>query len=178
MSRDEILRQEAGFFKITALKTYRRTAGVLFDAVPMEHFSSIQAIDRVLHDRGAYSPGTVGATERPWYWHQGQEDNLIVLAGFRDIDLFRDGRLVHFRLTPHRLEMDGSVFFDRPAMLSWSARVYHRIVSSPEKGSASINIAIRGADFDLKTNFDIFDLDPITGLARLIRAGILDQSGE
>jgi hypothetical protein len=178
MSTDEILRQEAGFFKITALKTYRRTAGVLFDAVPMEYFASVQAIDRVIHDRGAYSPGTVGEIERPWYWHLGQEDNLIVLAGFREIDLYREGRLVHFRLTPHRLEMDGTNYFDRPVMLSWSTRVFHRIVSSPEKGSASINVAIRSAGFDPKTNFDIYDLDPKTGVSRMIREGRLDDSGE
>jgi hypothetical protein len=178
MCHEEILRQEAGFFKITALKTYRRTAGVLFDAVPMEYFASIHAIDLVIHDRGAYSPGTVGEIERPWYRHRDQEDNLLVLAGFRDIDLYREGRLVNFRLTPHRLEMDGTIFFDRPAMLSWSRHVFHRIASSPEKGSASFNIAIRSADFDPKTNFDIYALDPKTGISRMIREGVLDQSGE
>jgi hypothetical protein len=63
-------------------------------------------------------------------------------------------------------------------MLSWSTRVFHRIVSSPEKGSASFNIAIRGAEFDPKTNFDIYDLNPKTGVSRMIREGLLDQSGE
>jgi len=178
MSLDEILRQVEGFHKITALKPYRKTAGVLFDAVPMGGFSSIQAIDRVLHDRGAYSPGTVGAVERPWYRHQDQEDNLIVLAGFRDVDLFWEGRLVHFRLTPYRIEMEGTPLFDGPVMLSWSTQVFHRIFSSPEKGSASINFAIRHPGFDLKSNFNIYDLNTGTGISRIIREGHLDQSGE
>ncbi len=67
MSQDIILRQEDGFFKITALRLYRKTAGVVFDAVPIGGLSAVKAIDRVLHDHGAYSPGTVGAVERPWY---------------------------------------------------------------------------------------------------------------
>lgn len=178
MSQDLILRQEDGFFKITALKPYRKTAGVIFDAIPIGALSAIGAIDRVLHDRGAYSPGTVGDVERPWYMHEGQEDNLIVLAGFRDIDLFKDGRQAHFRLTPYSVAMDGTPLYDQPVMVSWSTRVFHRIASSPEKGSASINLAVRLPAFDLKTNFSIYDLNAGTGEFRIIREGLLDQFGE
>ena len=38
---------------------------------------------------------------------------------------------------------DGELLCDRPAMVCWPTRVFHRIVSSREKGSASINIAVR-----------------------------------
>ena len=178
MSHDVILRQDEGFFKITALAPYRKTAGVIFDAVPIGGLPEIQAVDRVLHDQGAYSPGTVGDVERPWYMHDGQEDNLVVLAGFRDIDLFKDGRRARFRLTPHRLEMDGTPLFDRPVMVSWSTGVFHRIASSREKGSASINLAVRHPWFDIRTNFSIYDLNVETGESRIIREGHLDQFGE
>lgn len=178
MSQDVILRQDEGFFKITALNPYRKTAGVTFDAVPIGGLSAIRAIDRVLHDRGAYSPGSVGGVERPWYLYEGQEDNLIVLAGFRDIDLFKEGRQAHFRLTPYQIEMDGTLLYDQPVMLSWSTRVFHRIASSPEKGSASINLAVRLPAFDLRTNFSIYDLNVETGESRIIREGHLDQFGE
>jgi hypothetical protein len=178
MRSDEILEAVDDLYRVTALHTYRKTAGVLFDAVPMGSFASIQAIDRVLHERGALSPGSTAGIERPWYMHNGQEDNLVVLTGFRDIELFRDDRLIRFRVTPERIEKDGVILAARPAMLSWPTNVYHRIVSSPENGSASINLAVRHPWFDLRTEFNIYDLDTTTGRARIIRAGHLDQSGE
>jgi hypothetical protein len=178
MPQDEIFERIDGFFRITALRTYRRTAGVIFDAVPIASLPSIGAIDRVLHDRGALSPGSVAGVERPWYMHTGQEDNLVVLAGFRDVELFHDGRRAQFRLTPERIEKDGAVLFDRPVMLSWSTNVFHRIRSSEEKGSASINLAVRRPWFDLKTEFNIYDLDTASGTSLIVREGHLDQTGE
>ena len=178
MHADEILASLDGLYRVTALQTYRRTPGVLFDAVPLESIASIQAIDRVLHERGAISPGAVGEVARPWYRHNGQDDNLVVLAGYRDVELFRDGRLVRFRVTPERIEQDGAVLADRAAMLSWPSNVYHRIVSSPEHGSASINLAVRHPWFDWQTEFNIYDLDTDSGRARVVREGHLDQSGE
>lgn len=178
MSHDEVLHSVEGFFKITALKSYRKTAGVIFDSIPIRHTPCLETIDRVVHDLGAFSPGTVAEVERPWYLHEKQEDNLIVLAGFRDIDLYRDGNLLQFRLTPQRLEIKGREYFDRPVMLSWSTRVFHRIQSSADKGSASINIPVRLPGFDLRTNFNIYDLDLKTGQAKVIRDGFLDQTGE
>jgi hypothetical protein len=178
MNREEVLHQVDGFYKITALRPYRKTAGVIFDAVPVKDLTCVEALDRVVHDLGALSPGTVSGVERPWYLHDAQEDNLVVLAGFRDIDLYKNGELVRFRLTPQRLEITGKEYFDRPVMLSWSTGVFHRIQSSAEKGSASLNIPVRRAGFDLKTNFNIYDLDLQTGESRVIREGHLDQSGE
>lgn len=178
MRTDEVLDQVEGLYRVTALQTYRRTAGVLFDAVPMASLTSLRAIDRVLHDRGALSPGSVAGVERPWYMHTGQDDNLIVLAGFRDVELYRDGRRVGFRVTPDRLERDGVALADRAVMLSWPSNVYHRIRSSPEKGSASINLAVRHPWFNLRTEFNIYDLDLETGRSRVAREGYLDQSGE
>jgi hypothetical protein len=178
MRTDGIIDCADGLFTVTTLRTYRRTAGVLFDAVPLARLPSIQAIDRVLHDRGALSPGSAAGVERPWYMHNGQEDNLVVLAGFRDVELFRDGRWIRFRITPERIEKEGALLSDRAVMLSWPTHVFHRIISSPEKGSASINLAVRHPWFDLRTEFNLYDLDPATGVSRLVRKGYLDQSGE
>ncbi|MBN1938221.1 MAG: hypothetical protein JW843_01445 [Candidatus Aminicenantes bacterium] len=178
MNNEDVLHQDEGFYKITALKIYRKTAGVMFDALPVKALGCVEAIDRVVHDQGALSPGTVSGVERPWYLHEAQEDNLVVLAGFRDIDLYKDGEFLQFRLTPRRLEVKGMRFFDQPVMLSWSTGVFHRIQSSPEKGSASLNIPVRRPGFDIRTNFHIYDLDLLTGESRVIREGHLDQSGE
>jgi hypothetical protein len=177
MSSYETLRESKGLFKVIALKLLRRTAGVVFDLVPVKAFASIDGIDRVLHEGGALSPGSVGAVERPWYMHPHQEDNLVVLAGFRDVELVSRSTRESARFTVHpdRILMNGSLLSDRPAMLCWPTHVFHRIVSSPEKGSASINIAVRHTGFDIRTNFNVYDLDPGSGEHRVIREGHLDQ---
>lgn len=180
MSKTKTVIEVPGLFKAVPLKPYRKTKGVLFDRIPIEDLGPIAAIDRVLHDHGAFSPGSVGPVERPWYFHQNQEDNLIVLAGFRDVELFSPtaGPAVQFRISAERIEKDGRLFLDEPVRLSWPTRVFHRIISSPDQGSASINLAVRHAGFDIRTNFSIYDLDLRTGESRIVRAGHLDQSGE
>lgn len=166
-----------GFYRVIALKPFRRTAGVIFDLVPMEHLPAISAIDRVVHERGAFSPGAVAGVERPWYMHTQQEDNLLVLHGRRTVELYTvaSGRVESFVVEPERVARGGQVVCDRPAMLVWPRRVFHRITSG-EQGSVSLNFAVRDADCDMKTNFNIYDLDSATGSFRLVREGFLDQS--
>ena len=48
-----------GFYRVIALKPFRKTEGVAFDIVPMEYLPAIHGIDRVVHQRGAVSPGAV-----------------------------------------------------------------------------------------------------------------------
>ena len=60
-------------------------------------------------------------------------------------------------------------------MLVWPCGVFHRIQSDKQTGSASLNFGVRYDGFDIRTNFDIYDLDPATGEHRMIRAGYLDQ---
>jgi hypothetical protein len=177
MQNYETLTEVKGLFKVIPLKLLRQTKGVIFDLVPVSAFKSIDAIDRVIHEGGAFSPGSVGSVERPWYMHQHQEDNLVVLAGSRDIDLYSlsTRESVHFTVFADKIHMNGSLWHDHPVMLSWPTGVFHRIVSNREKGSASINIAVRHQGFDIKTNFSIYDLDTETGEYQVIREGHLDQ---
>ena len=164
------------FYKIIALTPFRKTEGVSFDIVPMASLPRIDGIDRVLHARGAFSPGSVGDLERPWYVHPHQEDNLLVLQGKRTVDIYTRavGRMETFVVEPHRILKDGKVIFDGPAMLVWPCNVYHRIISGPE-GSASLNFAVRYEGFDIKTNFSVYDLDLRTGEHRVVREGYKDQ---
>ena len=177
MPNYEVLKEAGGLFKITRLKLLRQTHGVIFDIIPVDAFPSIDGIDRVLHTGDALSPGSVAGVERPWYMHQNQEDNLVVLAGFRDVDLYslKAKTSAHFTIHPDKIFMDGVLLYDFPVMLSWPTYVFHRVMSSREKGSASINIAVRTPGFDLRTNFNIYDLNPQTGDYRVIREGHLDQ---
>lgn len=165
------------FWRIITLKPFRKTPGVSFDLVRMEFLPRIDGMDRVVHEHGAISPGPVGDVARPWYIHQHQEDNLIVMAGKRIVDIYSAEycRMETFIVEPDRVWKNGEIFCDAPAMLVWPVNVYHRIVSG-ESGSSSLNFAVRHPGFDIQTNFSIYDLDTATGVSRVIREGRLDQT--
>ena len=143
----------------------------------MEFLPTISGIDRVIHRHGAFSPGAVAGVKRPWYMHTQQEDNLLVLQGRRTVDIYtlEHGRVETFVVEPERVTRGGRVVCDRPAMLVWPRRVFHRITSG-EQGSISLNFAVRDPDCDMKTNFNIYDLDTGQGTFHVVRQGFLDQS--
>lgn len=177
MSRDTIIDEVPGLYRIIALQLLRQTPKVTFDCAPMAFLPRIDAIDRVIHAGSAISPGAVGAVERPWYWHPCQDDNLIVLTGTRQVEIYSQahGRIEHFTVTPQTISKNGRVIHQGGAMLVWPRGVFHRI-GSGEAGSASLNFAVHYPGFDLRTNFNIYDLDPVSGKSWVIREGHLDQS--
>lgn len=178
MSQEPFIIDEVrGLYRVIALSPLRRTQGVWFDMVPPQALPRIDAIDRVIHEQGAVSPGAVSDTERPWYMHQHQEDNLMVLHGTRHVDIYSasHGKVESFSVSPNLILKAGKVLYDGPAMLVWPVKVFHRIRSDASTGSASLNFAVRYEGFDIKTNFSIYDLDPATGAYRVIREGHLDQ---
>ena len=59
-------------------------------------------------------------------------------------------------------------------MLVWPCNVFHRI-RTDSQGSASMNLAVHHEGFDIRTNFNVYDLDTTTGEYRVIREGHLDQ---
>jgi len=166
-----------GVFHIYPLVVLRQTRGVYFDEVPLEQLSKIDAIDRVIHETGASSPGAVGDVRYPWYLHSHQDDHLLVLHGSRRVDLYKPehGVLEQVFVTPHRIEKDGEVLFDGPALIKWPRGVFHRVISDSKLGSASLNLAVHYEGYDIRTNFSIYDLDIETGEYRVIREGHLDQ---
>jgi hypothetical protein len=177
--REGIIETREGFWAIIALRPFRRTEGVSFDILPGSLVPKIDAVDRVLHRTGARSPGATGGVERPWYMHPSQDDNLMVLAGERHVDIWRPGEreVATFSVYTDRVERDGAVLFDGPAMLVWPRGVFHRIVSGSE-GSASVNFATRYEGWSVRHNFDIFSLDVATGRFQVIREGWKDQAPE
>ncbi|MBN2874723.1 MAG: hypothetical protein JXM71_06470 [Spirochaetales bacterium] len=171
-----VIEEVEGFYRIIELKAFRRTEGVSFDIVPMEFLPHIEGIDRVVHQRFALSPGSIGDVDRPWYMHPYQEDNLLVLHGSRSVDIYtkKYDRMESFIVEPERIIHNGEVVYDGPGMLVWPTGVFHRITSG-EEGSASLNFAVRLPGFDIKTNFNIYDLDLTRGKSTLLRAGYKDQ---
>jgi hypothetical protein len=173
----EVCEEVPGLYKIISLNLFRKTPGVIFDNVPTKAFSKISAIDRVIHEGNAVSPGPVGEVKRPWYMHTHQEDNLVVLHGTRNVDIYTraHGKIENFVVDPFQIKKNGKVIFDGAAMLVWPRGVFHRIQST-EEGSAAINFAVHHEGIDMKTNFNIYDLDTETGKFMMIREGYKDQT--
>lgn len=173
---DYIVREVEGFFKVIKLKEFRRTEGVKFDIMIKSMVPKVDAIDRVLHKESAISPGPVGDVERTWYMHPYQEDNIMVLSGKRNIELYmpEHGRVEKFVITPDYISHNGELIVEGGGIITWSTNVFHRIESG-EDGSASINLASHHPGFDIETNFNIYDLDTETGSYRLLREGHKDQ---
>lgn len=173
---DYIIKEVKDFYKVIKLKEFRRTKGVAFDIMVKSMIPKIDAIDRVIHDKSAISPGTVGAVKEAWYMHPHQEDNLFVLYGKRNVELYmpEHGKIERFVITPDYIEHNGERILEGGGLITWSTDVFHRITSG-ENGSASINLATHLPGFDIKTNFNIYDVDIKTGKYKLLREGYKDQ---
>jgi hypothetical protein len=176
MGNDSIIAEVPRFYKVIALKPFRRTEGVTFDILPKSLVPKIDAVDRVIHKSSAVSPGPVGDVAEPWYMHPHQDDNLIVLQGTRHVEIYtkEHGKIESFVITPDRIEHNNKLLYEGPGLLVWPRTVFHRIKSGSE-GSASINLATHYDGIDMKTNFNIYNLDINTGKFRVIREGHLDQ---
>lgn len=163
-------------YRIVDLVKLRRTEGVFFDAIPKEFLNDLGGVDRVIHVSNAVSPGSVKGVDRPWYMHPFQSDNLVVLDGERHIDLYSvaHGKIEKFVVSRNEIYLNGELICDHPAVLTWPPQVFHR-VESKEKGSISINFAQRTNGFDIKDNFNIYDLNAEKGEYRVIREGHRDQ---
>jgi len=177
MTTSPIIAVVPGFYKVVALQPFRKTEGVSFDILPKSLVMKIDAVDRVIHRSSAVSPGPVGDVKEPWYMHPHQDDNLIVLQGVRHVEIYskKHDRIESFVVTPERIEQNGKLLYDGPGLLVWPRGVFHRIKSG-ENGSASINLATHYEGIDMRTNFNIYDLDTKTGKFKVIREGHLDQS--
>lgn len=173
---DYIVKEVKDFYQVIKLKEFRRTEGVAFDIMVKSMIPKIDAIDRVLHQGGAISPGTVGSVKEAWYMHPHQEDNLFVLHGKRNVELYmpQHGKIEEFVITPDYIEHNGERIVEGGGLITWSTHVFHRITSGQD-GSASINLATHLEGFDIKTNFNIYDVDLKTGEHELLREGYRDQ---
>lgn len=163
-------------YRLIPLRALRRTTGVKFDEIVPSDIPKIDGIDKVIHGPNSISPGPVNNITRPWYKHSGQDDNLLVLQGTRYVDIYdpKTKDKASFVITPDKVYKNDKLYYDGPAMVVWPSGIFHRIISGDE-GSISINFATRTKDFDLKDNFNIYDLDTRTGEHICIKNGIEDQ---
>ncbi len=173
---DSIIFEREGFYRIIALKEFRRTPGVEFHILGKKGLPPVDALDRVVHEKDAVSPGPVGNNDRPWYMHTHQDDNLIVMSGIRNVELFDpvSGDLLHFTVSPHEIIQGQTVLYKGPAILSWYKGIFHRIISG-KSGSASLNIASHYPGFNIDTNFNIYSLNTESAEYHVLRKGFLDS---
>lgn len=176
MKENYIVKEIKDLYQVIKLKEFRRTEGVKFDIMLKDMIPKIDAIDRVLHKGGAVSPGAVGECERPWYMHTHQADNLLVLQGERHIEVYtpEHGKIEYFVVAPDYIEHNGERILDGGGLVVWPRYVFHRIRTGAG-GSASVNLATHYDNFDIKTNFNIYDLNTETGKYTLLREGYKDQ---
>ena len=167
-------------YRLIPMRVLRRTSGVKFDEMVPSDIPRIDGIDRVIHAPNSISPGPVEDTtppiKRPWYMHTGQDDNLMVLQGTRYVDIYcpKKKHKSSFVITPDKVYKNNKLYYDGPAMIVWPAGIFHRIISG-EEGSISVNFGTRTKNFDLETNFNIYDLCVETGNYRLMKDGSDDQ---
>jgi len=170
--RKEIVKEVAF---IIPLKLLRKTPNVEFYNV-QGVLTHLNAVDKVIHQKNAVSPSVKGSKiKRPWYMHTHQEDNLLVHEGKRLVDLYsvKQGKIEKFEATSKYIKHNGKVIFKGAAILGWPVNVFHK-VRSPN-GSISTNYAKHYKHFDIRTNFNIYDLDTKTGKFKVLREGHKDQ---
>ena len=76
--------------------------------------------------------------------------------------------------SPDKIYKNDKLYFNGSAMVVWPAGIFHRIISG-EEGSISVNFATRTKKFDLKDNFNIYNLCTTTGDYQILRDGTDDQ---
>ena len=167
-------------YRIIPLRTLRATSGVIFSEMAKSDIPRINGIDRVVHAPNSISPGpildTPIPTQRPWYMHKFQADNLMVVQGVRYVDIFdpKTKQKNSFVISPNEIFKNDKLYYQGPAMLVWPEGIFHRIVSGVE-GSISINFSTRTKGFDIRDNFNIYNLCTRTGEYYILRDGFEDQ---
>jgi len=172
-----IIDEVEGLYKVVKFEAFRKTKGVTFDVIPIKALGNVDSVDRVLHSSDAVSPSAIDSVSRPWYMHTHQQDNLVVLSGIRYVDIYtpQHGKIEQFTVTCDAVYKGDKLIVEGGAMLIWPKGVFHRIVSG-DSGSTSINLAMHYDGFDIKTNFNIYDINIDTGRFHVIREGFMDQS--
>jgi hypothetical protein len=172
------------YYEIIEIKNFRHTEKVDFYTLPF--FKEATAVDLVVHEPYANSPGKAQDIERPWYCHRHQVDNLLVIKGNRIVDLYypeygsiETFNVGHDSISKLALDNYGKIIREDIvskglAIFKWKEGVYHR-VRSGEEGSISINLAIHLPELDMETNFNIYDLNIDTSEPTLLREGFKDQ---
>jgi len=169
----DIIKKIEWLFHIIPLKRLRHTENVDFDI--MSFAWEFNWIDIVKHNPWARSPGNASGKENLWYMHPHQEDNMITLNGTRFVELYtkEHWKIEKFEISHEYIKWNWKIVLEWDGILWWPTNVFHRNYS-PE-GSVSMNFAMRSDEFNIDTEFNIYDLDINTWENSVVRIWKLDQ---
>ena len=170
---DQISKKVEWLYHIIPLKQLRHTDSVDFEV--MSFFEEFNGVDIVKHWEWAKSPWSINDKWDYWYMHPAQEDNLITLSWNRYVELYNKEhwKIERFEISHERIKLNWEILHEWPAILGWPVWGFHRNYS-PE-GSVSMNFAVRWSEFNLDTEFNIYDLDIETWDYKVARVWKLDQ---
>ncbi len=172
---DDVTHKEKGLFHIIPFKLLRHTDSVDFHSIP--YLDHVNAMERVIHEDWAKSPGKVWNVAEGWYMHAHQEDNLITISGVRHVELyhpyFSKWKIEKFEISKDYIKHNWKIICDGPWILGWPTGVYHR--NSSTRTSSSLNLWIRFDWFDVDTEFNIYEVDVEMWEVHMIREWSLDQ---
>jgi hypothetical protein len=159
---------------IIPLKLLRKTPNVEFYTIP-KVTQNLSAVDKVIHKKGAKSPQIKGDKKHYWYMHPHQQDQLIVHEGKRIVELYskKHGKIETFEVTSKGVKHNKTYLYKGPCIFGWPRNVFHRVTSPI--ASISTNYARHYKGFDIKTNFNIYDIDETKGTHWVVREGHKDQ---
>ncbi len=172
---EEVTEKVEWLFHIIPFKLLRHTENVDFHSIP--YLDHINAMDRVIHLRWAFSPWKVWNIEKWWYMHPFQEDNLITMDWVRTVELchpdYSNWKIETFEIAKNYIKHNWKIVCDWPGILGWPTGVFHR--NSSKEGSSSLNLWIRYKWFNVNTEFNIYDINFKNNKIDMIRKGSLDQ---
>ena len=171
-----IIDEVKGLYRLITIDEFRKTPNVEFMVIAGDILPKVDSVDKVLHQGNAVSPGFGDSGERTWYMHPCQDDNLFVLQGERNVQIYTKahGKIETFKIAIDCVYKNDELLCRGSSMLVWPRGVFHRITSG-EEGSITINLATHYEGFDIKTNFNIYELDTSSGDYTVFRDGFKDQ---
>lgn len=134
-------------FKLIPLGQLFRNSSHRVDNVMIHDALKISGIYREIHGANSVSPiGTehhfkiLNSPAASWYANIYEKNNLLVLNGSRDLDLWcmKKDKMINFKLTEDKIYRNGKLYYGSPALISWGGDIFHKTKSGSE-GSISIN---------------------------------------
>lgn len=83
-----IIDEAKGLYTIISIDEFRKIPDVEFMVIAGDKLPRVDEVDKVLHQPGAISPGMNDKNARTWYMHPSQDDNLLVLQGERNVQIY------------------------------------------------------------------------------------------
>ncbi|MDA9216362.1 hypothetical protein N9O88_00895 [bacterium] len=140
-------------FTIIPLKNVQRASSFRIDNLIVQNGMNITGIFREIH--GPKTKSSIGSEnitkkrfktkpnseEEIWYQNRFEKNNLMVLNGSRNVDLYcpRTYKKENLIIHEDNIYRNGKLYYGSPAIISWSGDLFHK-TEIGENGSFSLNI--------------------------------------